>query len=325
MNINSENISETIKKGNPSRKDSTVKEYEKKLITLKKKSNSNDYTFLEDIDNVKGILKSYSPNTQKGYYNAIIVLLLALNHSKSFDELIIEYQKIRDPLNEQYMKQQSSGELSESQKKKFVSLDELNKMLKMMAKDIHRRDIKRKSKLEKSDIELLQVYTMFTFFIRYPTRNNLAEMILISKSKFNKLKEDEKKNNNYLVKEKSSIFISLNNYKTNLKYGEIKFTLDKDIEKVFRAFIKILKKTDGQTLFTITKGDHEIPINSNLMTQYLTRNSEKYIDKKISTTMIRHIIPSEKFAKKNKEQSELASIMGHSIATQNLIYVKKTE
>jgi len=61
------------------------------------------------------------------------------------------------------------------------------------------------------------------------------------------------------------------------------------------------------------------------MTQYLTRNSEKYIDKKISTTMIRHIIPSEKFAKKNKEQSELASIMGHSIATQNLIYVKKTE
>ena len=47
-------------------------------------------------------------------------------------------------------------------------------MLKLMLKDINRRDIKRKSKLEKSDIELLQAYTMFTFFIRYPTRNNLA-------------------------------------------------------------------------------------------------------------------------------------------------------
>jgi len=84
MNINSENIADTIKKGNPTRKESTIKEYEKKLMTLKKKKNSDNYTFLEDIDDVKELLKSYSPNTQKGYYNAIIVLLLALNHDKVF-------------------------------------------------------------------------------------------------------------------------------------------------------------------------------------------------------------------------------------------------
>ena len=325
MNINSENISETIKKGNPTRKDSTIKEYEKKLITLKKKSNSDNYTFLEDIEVVKELLKSYSSNTQKSYYNAIIVLLLALNHDKSFDELIEQYQKIRDPLNEEYMKKQSSGELSESQKEKFVSVKTLNDMLKMMLKDINRRDIKRKSKLEKSDIELLQVYTMFTFFIRYPTRNNLAGMILLGKADYNKLKDDVKKNNNYLVKEKSSMFVSLNNYKTAGTYGEIKFTLDKDIEKVFRLFIRTLKKNNNDVLFTHMKKGEEVPINSNLMTQYLTRYSEKYIDKKISTTMIRHIIPSEKFAKKNKEQSELAKIMGHSQVTQNLIYVKQTD
>jgi hypothetical protein len=323
MNITSENISETIKKGNPTRKESTIKEYEKKLMTLKKKKNSDNYTFLKDIDDVKELLKSYSPNTQKGYYNAIIVLLLALNHDKVFDELIEKYQKIRDPLNELYMQQQSSGELSEKQKENFASVDELNKMLTMMEKDINRRDIKRKSQLDRSDIELLQVYTMFKFFIRYPTRNNLAGMKLISKSDYNRLKEDEKKNNNYLVREKTDMFISLNNYKTNLKYGEIKFTLDKDIQKVFRLFIKILKKNNNDTLFTIVKKGEEVEINSNLMTQQLTRYSEKYIDKKISTSMIRHIIPSEKFADKNKEQAELAKIMGHSVMTQNQIYVKK--
>ena len=325
MNIKSENISETIKKGNPTRKESTIKEYEKKLMTLKKKKNSDNYTFLKDIDDVKELLKSYSPNTQKGYYNAIIVLLLALNHDKVFDELIENYQKIRDPLNELYMQQQSSGELSQKQKDNFASVDELNKMLTMMEKDIDRRDIKRKSQLDRSDIELLQVYTMFKFFIRYPTRNNLAGMKLISKSDYNRLKEDEKKNNNYLVREKTDMFISLNNYKTNLKYGEIKFTLDKDIQKVFRLFIKILKKNNNDTLFTIVKKGEEVEINSNLMTQQLTRYSEKYIDKKISTSMIRHIIPSEKFADKNKEQAELAKIMGHSVMTQNQIYVKKKD
>ena len=323
MNITSENISETIKKGNPTRKESTIKEYEKKLMTLKKKKNSDNYTFLKDIDDVKELLKSYSPNTQKGYYNAIIVLLLALNHDKVFDELIEKYQKIRDPLNELYMQQQSSGELSQKQKENFASVDELNKMLTMMEKDINRRDIKRKSQLDRSDIELLQVYTMFKFFIRYPTRNNLAGMKLISKSDYNRLKEDEKKNNNYLVREKTDMFISLNNYKTNLKYGEIKFTLDKDIQKVFRLFIKILKKNNNDTLFTIVKKGEEVEINSNLITQYLTRYSEKYINKKISTSMLRHIIPSEKFAQKNKEQAELAKIMGHSVATQNNIYIKK--
>jgi hypothetical protein len=323
MNIKSENISETIKKGNPTRKESTIKEYEKKLMTLKKKKNSDNYTFLKDIDDVKELLKSYSPNTQKGYYNAIIVLLLALNHDKVFDELIEKYQKIRDPLNELYMQQQSSGELSQKQKENFASVDELNKMLTMMEKDINRRDIKRKSQLDRSDIELLQVYTMFKFFIRYPTRNNLAGMKLISKSDYNTLKEDEKKNNNYLVREKTDIFISLNNYKTNLKYGEIKFTLDKDIQKVFRLFIKILKKNNNDTLFTIVKKGEEVEINSNLITQYLTRYSEKYINKKISTSMLRHIIPSEKFAQKNKEQAELAKIMGHSVATQNNIYIKE--
>jgi len=325
MNIKSENISETIKKGNPTRKESTIKEYEKKLMTLKKKKNSDNYTFLKDIDDVKELLKSYSPNTQKGYYNAIIVLLLALNHDKVFDELIENYQKIRDPLNELYMQQQSSGELSQKQKDNFASVDELNKMLTMMEKDIDRRDIKRKSQLDRSDIELLQVYTMFKFFIRYPTRNNLAGMKLISKSDYNRLKEDEKKNNNYLVREKTDMFISLNNYKTNLKYGEIKFTLDKDIQKVFRLFIKILKKNNNDTLFTIVKKGEEVEINSNLITQYLTRYSEKYINKKISTTMLRHIIPSEKFSQKNKEQAELAKIMAHSVHTQNLIYVKKKD
>ena len=325
MNITSENISETIKKGNPTRKESTIKEYEKKLMTLKKKKNSDNYTFLKDIDDVKELLKSYSPNTQKGYYNAIIVLLLALNHDKVFDELIEKYQKIRDPLNELYMQQQSSGELSQKQKENFASVDELNKMLTMMEKDINRRDIKRKSQLDRSDIELLQVYTMFKFFIRYPTRNNLAAMKLISKSDYNRLKEDEKKNNNYLVREKTDMFISLNNYKTSQTYAEIKFTLDKDIQKVFRLFIKILKKNNNDTLFTIVKKGEEVEMNSNLITQYLTRYSEKYINKKISTSMIRHIIPSEKFAHKNKEQAELCKIMGHSVACQNLIYVKKTD
>ena len=52
----------------------------------------------------------------------------------------------------------------------------------------------------------------------------------------------------------------------------------------------------------------------------------KYMDgKKISTTMIRKIYTSDLFAEKNQKQKKVAKVMGHSVDTQNKIYVKKPQ
>ena len=49
------------------------------------------------------------------------------------------------------------------------------------------------------------------------------------------------------------------------------------------------------------------------------------MDKSISTTMLRKIYLSSKYADVKEEMAETAKIMGHSTATQSKIYIKKPQ
>ena len=64
------------------------------------------------------------------------------------------------------------------------------------------------------------------------------------------------------------------------------------------------------------------PITTNYLTKQLQRITKEGLGKSISTTMIRKIYAS-KYAKKNKKQKEDAKMMGHSVSTQNSVYVKE--
>ena len=49
------------------------------------------------------------------------------------------------------------------------------------------------------------------------------------------------------------------------------------------------------------------------------------MSKNISTTMLRKIVLSDKFADVKKEQEDMAEVTGHSVATMNKVYVKQKE
>jgi hypothetical protein len=51
--------------------------------------------------------------------------------------------------------------------------------------------------------------------------------------------------------------------------------------------------------------------------------SKRYLNKNISTTMMRKVVASHHFADMKKQQQELADKMGHDVSTQNLVYVKE--
>ena len=81
-----------------------------------------------------------------------------------------------------------------------------------------------------------------------------------------------------------------------------------------------MDKEIGDVLFTNSRGN---PITRNGISQLLIKTSKKYLGKSISTTMIRKIVVSDKFADIKKEQAELADVMGHDVGTQNAVYVKE--
>ena len=320
VKINSENITEEIQKSRPNLKPNSIKQYETHLNKLKKLFDTDNYDFLSVTKDVMEKLDDKHYTSKRNTLNAVIILLLALDIDDKFSELIEEYQKIRDGLNDKYLEDQQSGKIYDKQKDNFVEFIELKKMTAQMFREIRDKDLKKKETLKPSDKELMVVFTIFSFLSQYPLRNDLAGMKYISKTDYNKLTDDDKKNGNFLVKQKNKLMIILNEYKTSKKYGEKIIELNWEITKIMKFYIRVMDKEIGDVLFTNSRGN---PITRNGISQLLIKTSKKYLGKSISTTMIRKIVVSDKFADIKKEQAELADVMGHDVGTQNAVYVKE--
>jgi len=313
-----DNLIETLKKSRPNAKDSTIKMYSSNLLKLQKLMDTSDFKFLNKSDNVKEKIGELHYTTQRNYFNAIIVYLMAVKEKKD-DPLIEEYIELRDELNKKYEDEQATGVISDKQKNNFVDISEVNKMIEDMGNEIKNRKIKKKEDLTAKDKSLLQSYILFNIYTRLPMRNDLAGMEAINKRVYNKLSEEDKKEKNYLVINKNSMFMVLNNYKTSAKYKELDIDIPKDLEKLLRLYIRI----NGMgVLFKSSTGK---PLSRNALSQLLLKETKKRMGKSISTTMLRKIYLSSKYGKVKEEMEADAKIMGHSTGVAKSVYIKKEQ
>jgi hypothetical protein len=328
MKINSEKPMDEIQKARPNLKTNTIKQYETHLNKLKKIFETDNWDFLSDPEKVNEALKDKAYTSRRNSFNAIIVLLMALNHDDKYTELIEKYDKMRNELNSKYDEEMSSGKISEKQKNNFVEYEKVEEMIKTMENEIKSQGLKKKEKLTGKEKELLMVYTLYNMLIRIPTRNDMALQRLISKTAYNKLSDEEKKNNNYLVKEKNKMFGVYNEYKTSKKYGEKKIDIPKDLEKILNMYINKTGKKVGDVLFTSSTGN---PLSRNMISQLLMKTSKKYLNASVSTTLMRKIVASKhfgegsEFAELKKKQIALADKMGHSVEVMEKSYIKEKE
>jgi len=314
--INVVDLQKLFETKKPDVKPKTIAQYVHNLKKLKESYNDTEgFEFLNNSGDVMDKLTTKKYTTQRNILNAIIVFLIVLEKP---DEFVKQYRDKRDDFNKQYQDEQASGIISEKQKDNFITLDELTSMVKKMELDIKQQKLKTLQEMSQQQHDLLTGYTIFTMLINYPTRNDMAGMTLVSRTVFNRMKSD--RSCNYLIMERGKLSMVLNCYKTEGKYGQKIIELNKPTEKVLRMYMKINNIGLNDVIFKNTKGEK---YTSNAITQLLIRLSQKYLKKNISSTMIRKIVVSNKFSALKKEQSEMANIMGHSVATQNKIYVKE--
>lgn len=307
-------LKEILKEFKPNVKDNTIKQYVIQLNRLKKLSEKDNFNFLKDFESVEAMLEGKHFTTVRNFYNSIIVYLQATDGD---DELIKKYVKARDDLNDEYNKSQTET-ISEKQKKNFATMDEFNKMLDTMAKEIRAKKIKTKGDLTGKEKELLMMYTIFSMLRYIPTRNDIAGMILTTPNIYPKMDKEH----NYLVVGRAQTYLMLNDYKTNKTYGK-----DKKIDvtpttlvRTLRSYIRATGKKTGDVLFTTSTGN---PISRNVLSQMLMKTSKKYMGKSVSTTMMRKIVVSHELGELKQKQEDLADKMGHSVQTQNEVYIKE--
>ena len=314
-----ENLIDKIQKSRPKAKETTIKMYVSNLMKLMKLFDEDNLKFLNNPDKISEKLSDLHYTTQRNYYNSIIVYLMSESDKPEEDKVIKEYNSLRDDLNKKYEEEQATGTISDKQKANFVDISEVNKMIETMGQEIKAKGIKKKEDLNAKDKALLQVYIIYNIYTRIPLRNDISGMEVINKRAYNKLSESEKKEKNFLVVNKNQMFFVLNKFKTSSKYEELKIDIPKDLEKLLRLYIRI----NGMgVLFKSSTGK---PLSRNALSQLLIKTSKKYMDKSISTTMLRKIYLSSKYSKVKEEMKKDAAVMGHSVGMQQAVYVKKEQ
>jgi hypothetical protein len=322
MTITSKNPMEDISKARPQLKTNSVKQYVANLNKLKKIFDTDNYEFLKNPEKVMEKIEDLNYLSQRNILNAVVVLLSALNHDGKQDDLLEEYGKLRDDRNTMYIEQNKSGEISSKQAPNFTTTEEIFKMINQMADDL--KPIKKKSKedITKKEMALLQAYVLFNIYARMPFRNDLGNGAeAINQAAYKKLSEQDKKDNNFLiVPSKGNLYWVMNKYKTSKKYEQLNLPIDDpNLRKILRYYLKI----NGMgVLFKTSTGK---PISKGELSKILIKYSKKYLNKSISSTLLRKIYLSSKYSDVKDEMEKDAKMMGNSVGTQQAVYVKKPQ
>jgi site-specific recombinase XerD len=277
---------------------------------------SNLNKTLEDSEEVMNILKDKKASTIRNYL-ASIVVYLSLDEKNS--ELVKTYRELMDKYQKENNEGLANNQKSESQKKNWASLKELQDIVKSYKKELDRTGALKKDKLSKKDFDTLQKYVVGSLYIgdpeNPPIRNDYI-MNIIYKSQYDELTEEEKKKLNYLViVNRSNKFFSLGEYKTSKKFGIQEIKVGKILNRILNIW---LKYNESPYLILNSKGEKITP---NSLTKLLTKIFEP-TGKNISSSMLRHIFITEKFPPQTEEKIELADKMLHSKEVQGSVYAK---
>lgn len=260
---------------------------------LKGECLNNDITFLSDTKKVIELIESLGKiTTKKNYITAIIVVLKA--YPDKYKTEIDIYSELLKTKTDNYNKQLQEQSKTKTQKDNWLDYDEL-----ILVKE----DLKRKYKQNKT-FENLQKYLILLTYINHPLRNDFAQMKVLKNQEYKKVDKQEKEKYNWLiVSSRNKMKFILNQYKNKNRLGKREIEiLDPELKRTINAWLKI-----NTSKWYFVKSDQTTPQTPNGTTKYLNSIFKPY-NKKISSSMIRHILISHQYADektiKEKQQEE---------------------
>jgi len=307
---NYENLFKQIKNAKPNVRDITIDSYLKYLINL-----HYDIYDSKDFDNLKWLkkysdimdsIKNKSYLTQRNILNAVIVGL----HSENADEDIIEkFSTLRDNFNKKYIEDNKNG-LNKKQEENIISRKELDDFINQFEKIVKIKKCRSNKFMNPRELHEFQLYVILKFYQKYPLRSDLCTFKFISN-------DDEKKDNeNYYIWDKGEIL--MNRYKTSDSYGVYTIKMDKEINSLLKCLIK--KKIVKKNNYLITKKTGE-PYTKQEFSNLVVKFFKSRLNKNIGFTLLRRIY-LQKYSEVKEEMAKDAVLLGHSVNTQQTIYVK---
>jgi integrase len=315
------NLSELLKQLKPNLKEGSIRNY---VISLEKihqrlfdnKRDFENLEWLKEHEKVMELVSDMNANTKRNYLNSVIVFFGSVDGAKDTEAMKV-YMKERDDLNKEFAEKQSQNKKSDKQTKNWITADEFGKVVQTYESALKKRRIlqAKPSEIEKDELSRLQDYVLLRLYQEIPSRNDFADVKIISKKEYNANHEN---NTNYLVVERSNMYFILHHWKTKRNEMDTrKIDLAPPLRKLLRAY---MRKIGSRThLFANSRGG---PLTRNGLTKLFTRLFKRfYPDKNISTSMMRHVFLTHKYSGVVEEMKEDQKNLGHSADTQKQ-YIK---
>ena len=316
------NIEEYLRQNKPEISDSTVSAYTVNLEKLHDRLHgTRSFEDLEWLKDSAAVLESLQKHcvsylTQRNYLNAVVVILL---NRDGFQAALHTYQAHRDKFNDQYMEIQQTKEPSAKQAQNWVPLSEIRELIDEY--DEHAKLLRNHADINLKDKVAMQDRFMLHFWTTYPMRNDLHDTRVITKRVFNALDQVDKDNKNYIIVGKE-VVLSIGNYKTRKKYGVKKIPIEeKPVLKAMKQWLSVSPNSE-YILVNVKDGT---PMSSLHITQNLTRIFKKHFNKSVGSTLLRHIVLTEKFGKQLQDMELMADMMAHTVSTAHNIYIKNVD
>ena len=303
-------IETIIYRANPNIKVSTLKQYKQtiariqlevitpvRLVDGDEKANDllENYKWIEDFNNVIKTIEesSRSVNTKRTLYGYLKIFLKGLNQANfhtleeymAFDGQEAKYRKENKKEIEDNRKK-TGVPTTNNQSENLITKEELLLVLRSLTDDIKKGD----------DKKLNMIYLLLNTHLRFPFRNELHNLIFVTKQSQQK---DLSKNYLWRDAKTKKLFFIRNVYKTagSQESGGQKIDeLPAELAKMYRNYLKNTEIKAGEDVFTLS--------NSQEYSMLLTKFFNEKTGKNISSTLLFKII-----SKLSEEQNEVINLL----------------
>jgi len=293
-------IIDIIKKNRPNLTMSSYRSYGSNVKNLAKKidieiKSSEDVK--THVDKIMAFLKDMPGRKRKTYLASLIVL---------FDKDNDTTEKLRSLMLKdikEYDNEEKSMEMSDKEKENWIEWGEVMKRYHSLEKEV--KPLYKLEVLNKHQFQRVMVYTLLSCLVLIPPRRSQDY------TEF-KLRGIDKKEDNYMDSKKNQF--CFNKYKTKRTYGQACVDIPPKLKKIMNDWAKI---NDSEYAFLDSRGNK---LNQTKLTTILYN----FFNRKVSTSMLRHIYITHHLKDVPKDILEVAQDMGHSVE-QNLKYRKNTK
>ena len=289
----------------------TAHAYIKSLYALNGKKPFKNLTFLKKTDDIDKLIGEYAESTQRSLYATLTSILSMYKDKAGYKKVFQHYNdKMTERVEEKREAEKEGVVKTKKQTDNWLSWDDVESRKAELRGGLVSGN---KRSIDAAEYEKLLQFVVLALYTEVQPRRNQDYLDMYIVKKWTEAMPTDK---NYLdVAGKRFVY---NKYKTAKKWGAQYQEIPEPLWEVLQLFFKYhplwkgpaKRKADPVKLLVMADGTPLTAVNA------ITRLLNKVFDKKVGSSMLRHIFLTDKYKDTLEEMKKDSLAMGHSTAQQ---------